>query len=121
TPPRPFGTLGHYSRRIFYGTTWTAMLSMEALIVAVASGGNLDWIQEANYRTDWMLPFDLPACSHPGVNGGCGVGMGSMTFLQIRPHGSHWWVEAGGGWYEQRVLDDPLRTLTESTWMLTPL
>ena len=68
-----------------------------------------------------MVPIDLRlACPHIGANGGCGIGMGSVTFFQLRPRGSHWWYEAGGGWIEQRLLDDPLRTLTDSTWVLSP-
>lgn len=120
TTPRPFGTLGHYTRRLLYGLTWSVMLGVEGMIAITAHGG-LDWIGAASYRTDWMLPFDLPACSHVGANGGCGLGVGNMAFISIAPRHSKWWFEAGGGWWEQRVLYDPIRTLGESTWMLTPI
>lgn len=120
TSPRPFGTLGHYSRRILYGTSWTLMLTMEAAFLAIGSHGDFSWMAELRYRTDWMIPFDAPDCTHIGDQGGCGVGLGSVTFIQFRPEGTHWWFEAGGGWFEQRLLDDPLRTVTDSTWVLSP-
>ena len=118
--PWPYGTLGHYTRRIMYGTSWTAMLTLESLVIGLASNGDISWMAEARYRTDWMVPFVAPSCAHTGAQGGCGVGLGSNTFVQIRPARSHWWFEAGGGWFEQRLLDDPLRTLTDSTWVLSP-
>lgn len=120
TTPRPYGTLGHYTRRLTYGLSWSIMLGVESMI-AIASHGGIDWIGAASFRTDWMLPFDLPACSYVGANGGCGFGVGNMAFISIAPRHSKWWYEAGGGWYEQRVLYDPIRTLGESTWVLTPM
>jgi hypothetical protein len=122
TTPRPYGTIGHYTRRFLFGLSWSIMLGVEgALAVGVGGHGKLDWIGAASYRTDWMVPLDLPTCSHVGANGGCGIGIGNMAFISIALPHSKWWFEAGGGWYEQRVLYDPLRTLEESTWMLTPL
>ncbi|MBX3228758.1 MAG: hypothetical protein KIT84_39905 [Labilithrix sp.] len=118
-PPFPWGTIGHYSTHLLYGTTWTLMLGTESLIVVMARG--IDWIGDAVYRIDWMLGYDLPACPRPGAMGGCGVGAGDFAFLQVRPNGSRWWWEAGGGWFQQRVANDELRTLGESTWVLTPI
>ena len=121
TTPRPYGTIGHYTRRFLYGLSWTIMLGVEGMVAITAHGGKLDWIGGASYRTDWIMPLDLPACSRVGVNGGCGLGVGNMAFISIAPRHSKWWYEAGGGWFEQRVLYDPIRTLGESTWMLTPI
>lgn len=120
TTPRPYGTLGHYTRRLTYGMSWTFMLGIESMILIASHNNSLDWIGGASYRTDWMMPVDLPACRYVGANGGCGLGVGNMAFISIQPRHSKWWFEAGGGWYEQRVLFDPIRTLGESTWMLTP-
>ncbi|MCW5832049.1 MAG: hypothetical protein KIS78_06305 [Labilithrix sp.] len=119
--PYPTGSIGQYSTRILYGGSWTLMLGLESLAVVLASKGNFDWIGDASYRTDWVLPVDLPACSHVGARGGCGLGVGSFSFLQIRPRGGRWWYEAGGGWIQQRVLNDALRTVAESSWVLTPI
>jgi len=119
--PYPYGTIGQYSTRILYGMSWTAMLGLESLVVVLAMGGTLDWIGEASYRSDWVLPVDLPACPSIGAWGGCGLGVGSFSFIQIRPRGSRWWYEAGGGWFQQRVLNDAFRTVAESSWVLTPL
>jgi hypothetical protein len=120
-PPYPWGTIGHYSTRALYGMSWTAMLGIESLAVVLAAGGRLDWIGAASYRTDWILPMDLPVCTRAGAAGGCGVGVGNFAFLQIRPDRSRWWYEAGGGWIQQRVLNDELRTVNESSWVLTPI
>jgi len=119
--PYPWGTLGQYSTRILYGFSWTLMLGLESLTVVIASKGKLDWIGEAAYRTDWVMPVDLPACERVGASGGCGLGVGSFSFLQMRPVGSRWWYEAGGGWIQQRVMSDALRTVAESAWVLTPI
>ena len=97
------------------------MLGVESMIAIASHGDSLDWIGGATYRTDWMLPVDLPACRHIGADGGCGIGVGNMAFITVAPRHSKWWFEAGGGWFEQRVLYDAVRTLGESTWMLTPL
>lgn len=121
TTPRPYGTLGHYTRRLTYGLSWSLMLGVESMIAIASHGDSLDWIGGATYRTDWMLPVDLPACRHIGADGGCGIGVGNMAFITVAPRHSKWWFEAGGGWFEQRVLYDAVRTLGESTWMLTPL
>jgi hypothetical protein len=119
--PYPWGTLGQYSTRILYGASWTLMLGLESLAVVLASKGNFDWIGEASYRTDWVVPVDLPACPTIGAWGGCGLGVGSFAFIQLRPVRSRWWYEAGGGWIQQRVLNDALRTVAESSWVLTPI
>jgi hypothetical protein len=101
--------------------SWTVMLGLESMAVVFASRGNLDWIGEASYRSDWVLPVDLPACAYVGASGGCGLGVGSFSFLQVRPRRSRWWYEAGGGWFQQRVSNDALRTVAESSWVLTPI
>jgi hypothetical protein len=119
--PYPWGTIGQYSTRILYGMSWTLMLGLESLAVVAASKGKLDWIGEASYRSDWVLPVDLPACPYIGARGGCGLGVGGFAFLQVRPRRSRWWYEAGGGWIQQRVQNDALRTVAESTWVLTPI
>ncbi len=119
--PWPQGSIGQYSTRILYGMSWTIMMGLESLAVVVASGGKFDWLGEAAFRTDWVVPVDLPACPHVGAWGGCGLGIGSFSLLQIRPLRSKWWYEAGGGWIQQRVLNDALRTVAESTWVLTPI
>lgn len=114
------GLGAHVIQKVLYGTTWTALVGGEALIVLAASH-DMSWIGGARYRTDWMIPFDLPTCSHPGANGGCGLGQGGFAYLQLRPKDTHWWLEVGGGSFDQRVLDDALRELGETTWLLTPL
>lgn len=119
--PYPWGTIGQYSTRLLYGMSWTVMLSLESVAVVVASKGKFDWIGEASYRSDWMLGTDLPACPHVGAYGGCGLGVGGFSFMQLRPVRSRWWYEAGGGWIQQRVLNDALRTVAESSWVLTPI
>lgn len=120
-PPTVAGLTGHFTRRILYGTTWTLMLGVESVAVVVAAGPKLDWLGAAAYRLDWMLPVDLPTCPRIGANAGCGLGTGGFAFLQLRPIGSRWWFEAGGGSTDQRVSSDALRTVGESTWVLTPI
>lgn len=119
--PYPYGTLGQYSTRILYGLSWTLMLGLESLAVVVASQGKFDWLGEASFRSDWVVPIDLPSCPYVGAWGGCGLGVGTFSFLQVRPLGTKWWFEAGGGWIQQRVLNDALRTVAESSWVLTPI
>lgn len=119
--PYPFGTIGQYSTRILYGFSWTMMLGLESVVLLAANGWNFDWIGDASYRTDWVLPVDAPSCPGVGALGGCGIGVGSFSLLQIRPLRTRWWFEAGGGWIQQRVLNDELRTVNESAWVLTPL
>lgn len=118
--PYPYGTIGQYSTRILYGFGWTTMLGLESVALLAAKGWSFDWIADASYRTDWVLPVDLPACPYVGALGGCGIGAGSFSLLQIRPMHTRWWFEAGGGWIQQRVLNDELRTVNESAWVLTP-
>jgi len=118
--PYPYGTIGQYSTRLLYGFSWTLMLGFESLGVLIANQGNFDWLAEAAYRSDWVVTTDLPACPSPGALGGCGTGVGTFAFIQIRPLRTKWWYEAGGGWYQQRVLNDSLRTVAESSWVLTP-
>jgi len=119
--PWPQGMIGQYSTRILYGMSWTVMMGLESLVVVLAAGGKLDWLAEAAYRSDWVVPIDLPACPHVGAWAGCGLGVGTFSLLQIRPRGMKWWFEAGGGWTQQRVLNDALRTVAESTWIMTPV
>ena len=119
--PYPYGQIGRYSTRLVYSGSWAAMMLAETQVVFLAKGGKSDWVGEATWRTDWMVPLDLPTCPRPGAFGGCGVGVGSHSYLQVRPTGSRWWLEAGGGWFQQRVLDDALRTVSESTWVLSPI
>src|SRR5205085_5812275 len=83
--PYPWGTLGHYATHILYGTTWTVMLAVESLVVLAAAGGTFEWIAEANYRTDWMIATDAPACPHSGAYGGCGTGVRDMGCVCTRP------------------------------------
>ncbi len=119
--PYPWGTIGQYSTRILYGMSWTLMLGLESLAVVLGSHGKFDWLGEAAFRSDWVVPVDLPACPRVGAWGGCGLGVGTFTFVQVRPVGTRWWFEAGGGWFQQRVLNDALRTVAESSWVLTPI
>jgi hypothetical protein len=119
--PYPWGTIGQYSTRLLYGMSWTLMLSAESFAVVLANGGSFDWLSEASYRSDWVVPIDLPACPRPGAFGGCGMGIGGFAFVQLRPRGSRIWYEAGGGWIQQRVFNDALRTVAESTWVLSPI
>lgn len=120
-PPYPWGTIGNYSTRILYGTAWTVAIGGEALAVLALTGAGLDGVAEATYRTDMIGTFDLPACPHPGARGGCGVGVGGYSYLQVRPRGSHVVFEAGGGFIQQRVLNDALRTVSESQLILSPV
>lgn len=119
--PYPWGTIGQYSTRLLYGLSWTLMLGIESLGVLAATGGTFEWLGEAAYRTDWMVATDAPVCPRRGAYGGCGMGVGDFAFLQVRPRGSKWWLEAGGGWIQQRILNDEYRTVAESSWVLTPI
>lgn len=119
--PYPWGSIGHYSTRILYGFSWTLMLALESTVLLTATGGTWGWLGEATYRTDWMVGTDAPVCAHPGANGGCGVGVGNFAFLQVRPRGTKWWFEAGGGWLQQRIYNDEYKTVAESSWVLTPI
>lgn len=119
--PYPWGSIGQYSTRLLYGATWTLMLAAESLAVIAAHGGRFDWLGAASWRSDWVLPLDAPACPRSGAWGGCGIGIGGFSFLQVKPVGMRWWFEAGGGWIQQRILNDALRTVAESSWVLTPI
>ncbi len=119
--PYPWGTIGQYSTRLLYGLSWTAMLGIESLALVAAKGWTFEWLAEASFRTDWMIATDAPVCPRPGAYGGCGTGVGNFAFLSFRPRGSRWWFEAGGGWIQQRIFDDPYRTVAESSWVLTPV
>jgi hypothetical protein len=118
---QPRGLLAHEATRILYGSSWTAMLALETFVVAAAGGGSFDFLAEAVYRTDWWVGASLPACSSGVTLGGCGIGLGGFGGLAMRPKGSSLFFEAGGGWLEQRVLTNDLRTLSESIWLLNPL
>lgn len=120
SPPYPEGTIGHWTTRILYGGGWSLMIGLESMAVVLAHGGRLDWLAEAKYRSDWVTLVDLPTCPRTGAFGGCGMGIGGFSWFQIRPVGWRFWIEAGGGWYQQRVLSDLDRTMTESTWVLSP-
>ena len=115
------GLVAHVAQKAAYGSSWTLLVGGEAVAAVLASNGDVSWVGGARYRTDWMVPLTLPTCSHVGANGGCGLGQGGFAFLQIRPRNTHWWFEVGGGSFDQRVRDDALRELGETTWMLTPL
>lgn len=119
--PYPWGTIAQYSTRFLYGLSWTLMLGLESLTVLAATGGTFEWLGEAAYRTDWMIATDAPVCPRPGAYGGCGLGVGDFAFLSVRPRGSKWWLEAGGGWLQQRIYNDQFRTVAESSWVLTPI
>lgn len=119
--PYPWGTIGHYATRLLYGGAWTVVVGGESLAVWLLTGQKLGWLAEAMYRTDMVIPFDLPQCPRPGAFGGCGVGIGGYSFLRVRPVGTRFHFEVGGGWIQQRVLDDELRTVGESQLVLTPI
>lgn len=119
--PYPWGTIGQYSTRLLYGTTWTFMVAGESLAVISAMGGTVEWIAEASYRVDWMVAIDAPACPRPGAFGGCGMGVGDFAFIQVRPRGWKWWLEVGGGWFQQRIKNDQYGTVAESAWAMTPV
>jgi len=119
--PYPWGTTGQYSTRFLYGLSWTGMLAVESFVLIAGAGGTFEWLAEANYRSDWIVGVDAPVCPRPGASGGCGVGVGDFSFLQMRPRGSKWWFEAGGGWIQQRISNDQYRTVAESSWVLTPI
>jgi hypothetical protein len=117
---QPRGLLAHEATRVLYGSSWTAMLAIESFAVA-AAGGGFDFLAEAVYRTDWLVGATLPACSPAASFGGCGVGVGGFGGLTMRAKRSALFFEAGGGWLEQRVRTDDLRTLSESMWLLNPI
>jgi hypothetical protein len=117
---QPRGLLAHEATRVLYGSSWTAMLAIETFAVA-AVGGGFEFLAEAVYRTDWMVGASLPACSSAVSFGGCGLGVGGFGGLAMRAKGSSLFFEAGGGWLEQRVRTDDLRTLSESMWLLNPI
>jgi hypothetical protein len=118
---QPRGFVAHQATRVLYGSSWTAMLAVETFAVATGAGGSFDFLAEAVYRTDWWLGATLPACSHAGSGGGCGLGVGGFGGLSMRPKGTSLFFEAGGGWLEQRISTNELRTLSESMWLLNPL
>ena len=118
--PTISGLTGHFTRRILYGTSWTLMLGFESVAVVLATGGEFDWLEAANFgSTGCCRSTSRPALTPART--GRGLGIGGFSFIQLRPRGSHWWFEAGGGSTEQRVGFDPLRTVGESTWVLTPI
>lgn len=117
---QPRGLLAHEATRVLYGSSWTAMLALESFAVAAAGGGDFDFLAEAVYRTDWLVGVQVPACSAASL-AGCGLGVGGFGGLGMRPKGSSLFFEAGGGWLEQRVAANDLRTLSESMWLLNPL
>jgi hypothetical protein len=121
TPPYPDGQIGHWTTRLLYGGSWSLMLGIESMVAVLANGGSLDWIAEASYRSDWVTLVDLPTCPATGAFGGCGMGVGGFSWFQVRPVRWPFFVEAGGGWIQQRVATDADRTMTESTWVLSPL
>jgi hypothetical protein len=118
--PQPEGMLAQQATRVLYGTSWTAMLALEGLAASLGSGGRFDWLAEARYRTDWMFGMSAPACA-AGPGAGCGVGIGGYGGIEVRPVGQNLWYEVSGGWLEQRVASDQRRTLSESSWVLSPL
>jgi hypothetical protein len=116
------GPVAQELTRVLYGTTWTAMLGAESLVAALVSGGRFGWADGAKYWTTWLVGTDVPSgCAKTGASGGCGVGVGSFGGLAFRVNNTHVWLEASGGWIEQRVSTDDVKTLSESTWMMTPL
>jgi hypothetical protein len=116
------GPLAHELTRVLYGTTWTAMLGAESLFAALATGGRFEWAGGARYFTTWLVGGDVPAgCAKLGAEGGCGVGLGSFGGLAFRLQNTRIWLEASGGWIQQRVSTDDRRTLAESTWLMTPI
>ncbi|HEY8075088.1 MAG TPA: hypothetical protein VIF62_13285, partial [Labilithrix sp.] len=117
----PKGAIANEATRVLYGTSWTAMIGLESLGAVLATGGRFTWLAEAEWRTNWMIGLDLPACPSVGAYGGCGIGIGGFGGLHVRPIGSRWWLEASGGWMEQRVATDERRTVAESLWVLTPM
>jgi hypothetical protein len=117
---QPRGLLAHQATRVLYGSSWTAMLALEAFAVA-AAGGGFDFLAEAVYRTDWLVGTTLPSCPSSASLGGCGIGIGGFGGLAMRPKGSALYFEAGGGWLEQRVSTNDRRTLSESMWLLNPI
>lgn len=119
--PYPDGTIGQYSTRILYGTSWSLMLGFESLAVLLAAKEQFGWLAEATYRVDYLVMGDAPVCPRTGAWGGCGMGVGDFAWLQVRPRGSRFWFEAGGGWFQQRIANDALRTVAESAWVLSPI
>lgn len=118
--PYPNGLLAQEVTRVLYGTSWTTMIALEALLASLASDGSFAWLAEARYRTDWMFGVTAPACAG-GAKAGCGAGSGTYGGLHVRPRGSDLWFEVTGGWLEQRVASDARRTLAESSFVLSPL
>ncbi len=119
--PQPKGLLAHEATRFLYGTSWTAMLALEAFAVASAGSGDFRLLSSASYRASWLLAGSLPECPARVSLAGCGVGMGGFGSVGVRFKGSVLTYEAGGGWLEQRVSNDTTRTLSESMWVLTPV
>ena len=118
----PRGLVAHFGTRALFGTTWTLVLGGESLALALGMGGNIAWARQARWRTDALVGLGVPAgCVKPGSNAGCGMGFGTFGGLRFELRSVPLWVEASGGWIEQRVASDPSRTLAESTWLMTPL
>jgi hypothetical protein len=114
--------VGHFGTRTLFGTTWTLVLGGESLALALGMGGNFAWARQARWRTDALVGLGVPAgCAKPGSNAGCGMGFGTFGGLRFELRSVPLWLEASGGWIEQRVVSDGSRTLAESTWLMTPL
>jgi hypothetical protein len=120
--PYPQGLLAQGGIRMLYGGSWMAMLGLAGLAASAATGGSFDWIEEASFRANWMVGLTAPPCPDPrSATGGCGLGLGGHGGLHVRRRGSRLWYEVTGGWIEQRIADDDLRTLSQSVWVLAPL
>jgi hypothetical protein len=108
------------AQHLLYSTAWTALVVGESAGAALASD-SFAWIGSATYRSEWLVALAHPDCPHIGARGGCGLGTGDFAYLELRPRRTRWWLEVGGGSFDQRILDDGLREVGETTWVLTPV
>jgi hypothetical protein len=113
---------GLVAARLLYGTSWSVLVTGEALVAYHLGGEAWGWLGEAWYVTDRTIALDVPA-GCPNVGGGaCGLGLGSAwSELRARIASTPLWLSVGGGWVVGRHGRDAERTVAESTWVLSPL
>lgn len=117
------GLLDAALTRVLYGSTFSVTLVMVGATTE-AIAGSWDWLERADYRTSWLVGYDVPApCAALGVPAGCGLGLGTSSAVRgmwaLRPIGLG--LTMGAEWIQGRVDRDGTRTLVESSWVLSPI
>lgn len=123
SPPIDSGLLDLVATRVLYGTSFSVTLVMVGAFTEMAAGG-WGWLERAEYKTSWLVSHDVPAgCTSLGAPGGCGLGLGTSSEVrgmwEVRPVGLG--LTMGAEWIQGRVDRDSVRTLVESSWVLSPI